>query len=190
MTEREIERGILKALDVDEHCLCYIREISNINTTLLRFAGKFVDFASRNVDGEAQKLLKALRDDKIPKKLSSTNLTRFCVEWSGKEGIDPETHAEYLEQFCEHFLASVSRLVNNAMAKHEKLANNAVYVETLQHLHACQMFCKVFQGREETVERIHQYIVEDTDRPFVLYGESGCGKTSLMAKGSSQVRET
>jgi hypothetical protein len=53
--------------------LAYIREISNINVGLLRFAAKFIDFAARNVDGEAQKLLKTLRDEKLPKRLPESN---------------------------------------------------------------------------------------------------------------------
>lgn len=44
------------------------------------------------------------------------------------------------------------------------------------------------QGREEVVEKIHQYVVGDSKLPLVLFGESGCGKTSLMAKAASQVR--
>ncbi|KAL5006956.1 hypothetical protein ScPMuIL_015762 [Solemya velum] len=88
VTEREVEKGILKANEIHDHCLAYIRDINNINTTphVLRFASKFVDFAARNVDGEAQKLLKALRDDKLPRKMPDANLVRFEVEWSGKEG--------------------------------------------------------------------------------------------------------
>lgn len=187
VTEREVERGILKADDTLNHCLAYVREISNINLTLLRFASKFIDFAARNVDGEAQKFLKTLRDEKLPKRIADTNLARFVVEWGGKEGIDPETHKEYLQQFQEHFYKSIIGLVDRAMEKYEKLSSDQVFSEALQHLHACLKFCRVFQGREDIVEKIHQYVLGTSDKPFVLHGESGCGKTSLTAKGASQV---
>ena len=154
MTEREISRGILKAKNVDDHCLAYIREIENINVTLLRFAAKFIDFAARNVDGEAQKLLKTLRDDKLPAKMTKNNLVRFKVEWGGKEGIDMETHREYLETFTQHFYTAILALVDAAMAKNERLSSDPVYVEVLQHLNACANSCKVFQGREDIVEQI------------------------------------
>ena len=59
------------------------------------------------MDGEAQKLLKTLRDEKLPAKMPESNIVRFKVEWGGKEGIDMETHkvrpvykARYTE--CEH----------------------------------------------------------------------------------------
>ena len=154
VTEREISRGILKAKNVEDHCLAYIREIENINITLLRFAAKFIDFAARNVDGEAQKLLKTLRDDKLPAKMPKCNLVRFQVEWGGKEGIDMETHKEYLEAFTQHFYEAIMRLVENAMQKNLKLSNDPVYVEVLQHLNACASSCKVFQGREDIVDEI------------------------------------
>lgn len=187
MTEREVERGILKANDIQDHCLAYIREISNINITLLRFASKFVDFAARNVDGEAQKYLSLLRDEKLPKRLPEANTSRFTIEWSGKEGIDKDTHKEYLQKFTEHFHKSILNQVHQAMEKHERLSNDPVFTEALQHSHACNSFCKVFQGREDIVNQMQQYIIGESPLPFVLYGESGCGKTSLTAKGASQV---
>ena len=38
-----------------------------------------------------------------------------------------------------------------------------------------------------TVKMIQQYVLGKSDKPLILFGDSGCGKTSLMAKGSSQV---
>lgn len=187
VTEREVERGILKANNVLDHCLAYVREISNINPTMYRFAYKFVDFAARNIDGEAQKLLQVLRDEKLTKKMPPGNLVRFKVEW-GREGIDKDTHKEYLENFTSHFHTSIARLVDDAMAKHERLSSDPVFTEALQHLHALRRYCKVFQGRADIVKQIEAHIVGPSNRPFVLYGQSGCGKTSLTAKGASMVR--
>ena len=187
VTEREVEHGILKASNVVDHTLAYIREISNINVGLLRFAAKFIDFAARNVDGEAQKLLKTLRDEKLPKRLPESNTARFTVDWSGKEGIDMESHSEYIKEFTGHFYKSIIEQVERAMMKHEKLSQDPVYTEVLQHSHACVNFCKVFQGRGDIIDKIKDYVIGNSNVPFILHGESGCGKTSLTAKGSSQV---
>lgn len=43
---------------------------------------------------------------------------------------------------------------------------------------------QVFYGREDTLERIKNYMLDDGDKPLVLYGEGGCGKTSLLAKSA------
>lgn len=177
----------MKAPNVTDHTLAYIREISNINVGLLRFAAKFIDFAARNVDGEAQKLLKTLRDEKLAKKMPESNVARFTVDWSGKEGIDMESHSDYIKEFTTHFHTSILSLVERAMMQHEKLSQDPVYTEVLQHSHACVNFCKVFQGRQDIIDQIKAYVTGSSNFPFVLHGESGCGKTSLTAKGASQV---
>lgn len=158
VTEREVVHGILQAENVDDHCLAYLRNINNVNTTLLSFASKFVDFAARAVDSEAQRYLKLLRDDKLPKKLPSENIARFDVDWSGKDGIDKEAHAEYLKSFTAHYEHNIKRLIDNAMAKDEEFANDSVYADILQHLHACNTFCTMFEGREEVLEKLQDYI--------------------------------
>ncbi|CAB0008443.1 unnamed protein product, partial [Nesidiocoris tenuis] len=43
---------------------------------------------------------------------------------------------------------------------------------------------KVFYGREEELEKIEAYMKGDSEKPMVLYGEGGCGKTSLLAKSA------
>jgi len=37
---------------------------------------------------------------------------RFTVEWTGKTGIERETHAAYLKEFCDNFYCRISELVN------------------------------------------------------------------------------
>src|SRR6218665_1554357 len=39
----------------------------------------------------------------------------------------------------------------------------------------------------QILDRIHRYVTEPTSEPLILWGESGCGKTSLLAKGFSLV---
>ena len=34
------------------------------------------------------------------------------------------------------------------------------------------------------MERIRNYMLDDDEKPLVLYGEGGCGKTSLLAKSA------
>ena len=187
MTEREVRHGIIDAKGTKDHCLAYIRDIENINLTALRFCRNFIDMSGRDVDQEAVKLLSILRDDILPTKLPEYNFARFKVEWSGKEGIDLDSHKEYLRDFCEHFYTSVTDQVERAVEQSRKLSSDSIYGEVLQHLHACASFCKTFQGREEVVNKIHDYILGDSIEPLVLFGQSGCGKTSLLAKGYSQV---
>ncbi|KAK2159955.1 hypothetical protein LSH36_143g06023 [Paralvinella palmiformis] len=145
VTEREIRHGIINVDNTKDHCLAYLRQISNVNMTALRYARNFVDVIGREVDKEAERFLSILRDEHLPGKLPPNNIARFTVEWTGKTGIERETHAAYLKEFCDNFYCRISELVNRAVEENMKLASDLLYSEILQHLHTCMNFCKVFQ---------------------------------------------
>lgn len=112
-------------------------------------------------------------------------MVRYTIEWIGREGLDPETHEEYLAHFITHFYKNIVKLVDRAMRKEDSSAQGVIITEILQHLHACMNSVKVFYGREENLDHIQGYILGESDKPLVLYGEGGCGKTSLLAKSAS-----
>lgn len=78
MTEREVINGILNVQNTKNHCLAYVRYINNINLQNLKKASLFVDILNRSLDTEASKLLANLRDERLPAKIESTNLQRWC----------------------------------------------------------------------------------------------------------------
>lgn len=110
---------------------------------------------------------------------------RYTIEWIGREGLDPETHEEYLAHFIGHFYKNIVKLVDRAMRKEDSSAQGVIITEILQHLHACMNSVKVFYGREESLDRIKNYMLSDSTKPMVLFGEGGCGKTSMLAKAAS-----
>jgi len=65
------------------------------------------------------------------------------VEWIGREGLDPETHGEYLQHFITHFYRNMVKLVDRAMRKEDNSAQGQIITELLQHLHACNNSVKV-----------------------------------------------
>lgn len=97
--------------------------------------------------------------------------SRYTVEWIGREGIDTETHEEYLNNFIAHFYKNIVKLVDRAMRKEDSSAQGQIVTEILQHLHACNNSVKVFYGREESLERIENYMLNYSEKPLVLYGE-------------------
>lgn len=74
-------------------------------------------------------------------------LPRYNVEWIGREGLDPETHEEYLQHFITHFYKNITKLVDRAMRKEDSSPQGQIVTEILQHLHACnnsvQVNCEV-----------------------------------------------
>ncbi|XP_055384364.1 NACHT and WD repeat domain-containing protein 2 isoform X2 [Condylostylus longicornis] len=187
VTEREVINGILSVKNTKNHCLAYVRYINNINLQNLKKASLFVDIINRSLDTESSKLLANLRDERLPAKIESTNMQKYTVEWIGREGLDIETHEEYLNHFIAHFYKNIVKLVDRAMRKEDSSAQGQIVTEILQHLHACNNSVKVFYGREESLERIQNYMLGDSDKPLVLYGEGGCGKTSMLAKSAALV---
>jgi hypothetical protein len=43
---------------------------------------------------------------------------------------------------------------------------------------------QVFYGREVELQRINKHLLGACEKPMVLYGEGGCGKTSLLSKAA------
>ncbi|ALC45346.1 CG10185 [Drosophila busckii] len=187
VTEREVINGILNVKNTKNHCLSYVRYINNINLQNLKKASLFVDIINRSLDTESAKLLGDLRDTRLPAKMEASNSQKYTVEWIGREGLDIETHEEYLNHFISHFYKNVVKLVDRAMRKEDSSAQGIIVTEILQHLHACNNSVKIFYGREESCERIERYMLGDSDKPLVLFGDGGCGKTSLLAKSASLV---
>jgi hypothetical protein len=68
---------------------------------------------------------------------------RYTVEWIGREGLDTETHEEYLQHFITHFYKNITKLVDRAMRKEDSSAQGQIVTEILQHLHACNNSVKV-----------------------------------------------
>ncbi|XP_056633882.1 NACHT and WD repeat domain-containing protein 2 [Diorhabda sublineata] len=185
VTEREVINGILNVKNTKNHCLAYIRYINNINLQNLKKASLFVDIINRSLDTESAKLLGNLRDERLPNKIETSNIQKYNVEWIGREGLDPETHEEYLKHFITHFYKNIVKLVDRAMRKEDSSAQGQIVTEILQHLHACNNSVQVFYGREDSLEHIRNYMLDDSDKCLILYGEGGCGKTSLLAKSAS-----
>ncbi|KAF9823507.1 hypothetical protein SFRURICE_011360 [Spodoptera frugiperda] len=156
----------------------------------LRERSNFVDIINRSLDAEASKLLADLRDVRLPNKIETTNIQKYTVEWIGREGLDTETHSEYLGHFIAHFYKNIVKLVDRAMRKEDSSAQGVIVTEILQHLHACNNSVKVFHGREPDLDFIENYMKNESDKPLVLYGEGGCGKTSLLAKSAAMSLDT
>ena len=63
----------------------------------------------------------------------------------------------------------------------------ALYEEVLEHAHQAMGKCERFHGRTDVLDDIHNYIFSTNNQPFVIHGDSGCGKTSIMAKAALMV---
>ncbi|XP_022102527.1 NACHT domain- and WD repeat-containing protein 1-like [Acanthaster planci] len=202
VTHDEVDHGILNApSDRQNHCLCFIRKFSDLESKCeAREASKFLDLLDRNVDIEAGELLSDLRDNKVPQALPPSNIIVTDLgEWT-KDGVNLENdnHSKYIKGFLDTFYAKIVSMVEIGVSK-EKLASleDPLHQEILQHLAFSLTKCVGFQGRDDIIKKVQDYIMQrvkcDDDKdgvPMVLYGESGSGKTSIMAKCAALVQQS
>ena len=192
--EKEFRQGILFSADPQNSCHVFQRSIVDLKNYVNHpLAAKFMEITFNEkdnkllVDEEAEKKLSSLLDEKISKWLTASNLSTFSVLWKHDQGIHPELHSDYLQEFCETFGHEMRHLVDYVAHSQMSEPLPPVVEEVFQHWLVVKKRDTQFTGREEVMEIVKSYIVSNDSKPLVLYGESGCGKTSVIAKAAGEV---
>ncbi|XP_052783963.1 uncharacterized protein LOC128219861 isoform X2 [Mya arenaria] len=194
VTESEIQNGIVKASDVDLHCLVYKRYINDLDdkTAGDKNAPRYIDVQKTDkgvrIDEEVVHYKKLLFDQKIKGKLQDDNIKSYTIRWI-PQGVRPdmmEEHESYLADFCKDFTKDCMRLIDAAHANRNPLINAANYYtdyyELVHHLKFCNAKCESFCGQQSVLEKAKKYILDESSHtPLVIHADSGLGKTSIMA---------
>ena len=184
VTDDEIRHGILYDAD-RERQICFVRNITDLMDNLDHpDAPKFIDMSDREkriIDTEAQGLLRVLKDDRLSNWVSPDNIHHLQVKWSQSNGIDLYENQEYIIELCENFYSSVCDQIAERVSQQSLLGEDPLSSEVLQHAAMARKLIGIFQGREAILEEVKGYLMEKQDHPLVIHGESGSGKTSLMA---------
>ena len=197
MTEDEIRRGIITVTSPEKHCFWFKRVITDlIQNVDNRNANKFLDKTygdSSAVDESAQKLLSSLRERELPAALSTKNVVQYDVQWTN-DGINPDAsaeHAKYLEKLCTDVYDVLTDMIQEAIKEKEASEKeDSLVKEILQHALFCQKKGLTCQGRDEYLQSVKQSLLDyQNQRVVILHGESGCGKTSVMAKIAVEIRK-
>jgi hypothetical protein len=74
-------------------------------------------------------------------------------------------------------------------AQNEILADSdkKVLQEVIDHAIFCNETVEKFQGRVDILDQMRDYLLSTSNKPFVIWGRSGCGKTAIMAKVTKEV---
>lgn len=170
------------------HCLCFYRHIKDLEKKVQNpRAHKFIDMlpCGTAVDHKAQNLLKVMKARKIENSLfTEKNIRHFHINWQDTEHTDPNESYTYLSDFCEAFYNSMYDLIKSSLHRIADLQKNPNIVEILQHLNMCKSRSEIFRGREDILGRVLDYLYHPAKEPLVVYGESGSGKTSVVAKAA------
>eukprot|EP00041_Stephanoeca_diplocostata_P037716 m.1439093 g.1439093 ORF g.1439093 m.1439093 type:complete len:1588 (+) comp25093_c0_seq23:2068-6831(+) len=208
ITNQEVYRAIM--LDAPRNgarAWMFVRRIKNIDVASA-VASQYIDIDhDHEVARESQELLHRLLE-KAPDMFPPLNTYSFDVEWDSA-GITLATHSNHILNICGCIQASLERAILDvaeaAAQRHYDLVCNGLDVhidriiagtmrEVSQHATFTASRSNTFFGRDHELRNIVEYamnctVVEDCSwTPLVLVGESGVGKTSLMATGAKRVR--
>ncbi|CAF2516523.1 unnamed protein product [Rotaria sp. Silwood2] len=189
VTEKEIINGILSAKDANERTLCFLREIVDIKNHISdEKTRKYIDMPSESViDQEAEKLLDRLKNVRIPNALKSQNIFKYKLHWS-PNGINRQEHSEYIEEFNNDFYTAMKEQIDRCAQSRYTIGSNSLQHEVIEHAIQCKTYIAKFHGRIDVLSKLEKFVKDNIEyRPCVVYGESGCGKTSVIAKTATEI---
>ncbi len=193
-THREVYDGIL---DLDQHeneSLCYAMDINDIDYQLdhskekVNF-GRYIDVepGKRSPDLEKQMLLSNLRRDV---KGLNVGYAEIGINWNDKDKSDSAQPQKYKQLLGKKIVLDLKSRITDAM--HSKPKNDSCIQEIAAHVVVCEERAKMFHGRDELVQKGLSYFrnYQGGNSPWVIYGNSGAGKTGLVSKLYVECKKT
>lgn len=172
-TEQEIVHGALHSPNAQEHVFCFFRTIRGIPKD--KNAKDFLDFDREDKPdddaGEQQNALKDRLDAFLPK----DNIFKYETRWLGN-GIA----ADHITALCRDVEQALSRIIEKEIEGLEEI--DPLEKEISDHKVFGEERAMHFTGRAAILQSIADYIKGDNSRPLAIYGESGSGKSALMAR--------
>lgn len=186
VTQEEVLRGclFLPAEERNRKTFIYRRKIVGDKSKVSR---NFIDFQGASVDEDAQQRLAKLRDQIVFENLDLSRLKEYEIKSDDAAPvteITPSTHPDYLKNFCDDFCLLAIEDINQISAEKTRPID-IVLDEVLLHLtfmqHRVESF-SVLESHASLIEKICKYLeTSPATQPFIVQGESGSGKSSLMA---------
>jgi hypothetical protein len=104
---------------------------------------------------------------------------------------DNPHHREYIDGLCHFLTSTILPLVETTCHKISNKTLSPFREDLLHHALFCREKTKFFFGREELLLNVHARIEinrKNTSTPIAFIAESGCGKTSFMARLAKELR--
>jgi hypothetical protein len=184
-TEQEIAAGALKVLDAQDHVFCFFRKITNLDELIKRLPASetvkaFVDTRDDgSSDAEAHARLESL------KATLGSRLPRNTHEYEARSASDHISY-DHISALCDDVFQSLSRVIEEEIARMTSV--DALEKEVADHEAFARDRAKLFIGRASILETIGDYISASSTSPLAVFGESGSGKSALMARAIEHAR--
>src|ERR1051325_3247051 len=188
-TEQEIVRGVFSAADPGRQAFCFFRSLTNPSS------GKnYIDVDDREGSALLERLKQRLREA-LP-----GNVHEYQAVWQdGGISLDHLGHLpaelddclRLLEDddtpptLCVDVWRELARAILDEIEHTE--TRDPLAREIDEHLGFGRERIEFFTGRASHLDAIDDYVRGTNDRTLVLWGESGSGKSALMAQAAEQV---
>ena len=181
-THQEIEIGAMRVQDADEHVFGFLRSIGNLDDLkgdlkkdqFKEQAASFVDISDEEFNESAHDKLRSTKKD-LEDKLGKSNIFFYDVRWEN-ESIS----TGHLDKLCEDVLNSLSKVIKKEAERAEEI--DELEKEIDAHTAFGVDRARFFIGRVKILNDIEEYAKSPNNQPLVIYGESGSGKSALMAE--------
>ncbi|WNL16133.1 DUF4062 domain-containing protein [Arcobacter cryaerophilus gv. pseudocryaerophilus] len=173
------KNGELEKIDY-ENVFAYIRNIESVDNE--NFKDKFLDKNSSKVNYFKNEIRKSIHSSNI----LELDVNLINVSENGKNGslvcvydeiknqensIFAKKMIEYLKSSIDKFLSQIKDITEDEIEKYEQERFKDLKVKDF-----------LPNSRKEALKRIEDYISSEENQTLVIYGKSGLGKSSLIAK--------
>ncbi len=177
-THQEIAAGAMESRDVQSHVFGYFRTIADLPAG--PEAKGFRDLLNDVPDEDAvTRMAKLKRDLKVL--LPANHVYEYRAQWrEGRAESD-------LKALCRRVKRNLFDVIRQELRAFRKGADLAREVEVHEEFGLER--CRNFVGQTSVLARIDQYLQSpETDRPLLIFGAGGTGKTALVAKAVIEAR--
>ena len=200
--EMAIRKGIMDRKDPRSHCLCYHREFREIKSDVSLTASTYIDITAdatgtiklnSNLNNRIQKLSEGLAEH-----LGVGNFHDYYLDWTVDPLEEDSDFQAYLVRMTEDFIKDIKEMVDtgySAVSKEigvKRSVIGMVQQEALFHITRCKEVISDYSRSTESelFTRLRQFLTDpkQNNKPFVVYGESGSGKTTTMGVITQQLK--
>jgi len=178
-TEQEIMAGALneKITDAHKHVFCFFRQFKQLPQDAS--AQDFVDLdVDKKPDTKARARLEDLKT-RLRQRLPD-NIYDYEAKWTGGD-----ITTDHLPKLRDDLLQSLSRVILEEIKQLKEV--DPLEKEIKDHESFGQERAKFFTGRAGILQTISEYVKgTDPHHPLAIYGDSGSGKTALLAQAMAE----
>lgn len=204
-TEQEIWAGALSTPNAQQHVTAFFRDVTNRDDFTPSEVRDFFDLTDSGEYDQhaatAQKELKDAIEDELGK-CAIVNLRHHLLKQeNGKVVVNASE--DDLQRFCKQVKRRLKKVIKRQIKEYwqprssdkagastsDQRTARELEIERDEHIRfGNERGAKeTFVGRDDQLQRILAYVRNDSRSPMVVHGDSGCGKTALLARAFKDI---